>query len=327
METLLVAQAIAPKVLPEIGRIYSAKKVEMRCCPESREILKKAGVKGTKAATDQDFLRRVPRADRVDHHAAGMDEAIAHIAKYGSQHTDAIVTEDWSRAQRFLREVDSSSVMVNASTRFADGFEYGLGAEIGISTNKLHARGPWGSRASPRRSGSCWATGRCAPDLAAIGLFGGTFDPVHFGHLRLATELAEAFHLEQVLFIPAGLPYHRGRDAHATNEQRLTMLKLATARDARFDVDDRELRRGGNTYTYDTLAEIRKERGPDTPLVFLAGTDAFAKIDTTGTAGPSSSTSPTSPWRSAPTTPNGIRRGRARFRRTPGRASRSTCGS
>jgi len=116
--------------------------------------------------------------------------------------------------------------------------------------------------------------------LAAIGLFGGTFDPVHFGHLRLATELGEAFHLEKVVFIPAGLPYHRGRGAHATNEQRLTMLKLATARDARFDVDDRELKRDGNTYTYDTLAEIRKERGPDTPLVFLLGTDAFAKIDT-----------------------------------------------
>jgi nicotinate-nucleotide adenylyltransferase len=119
------------------------------------------------------------------------------------------------------------------------------------------------------------------PDISTpLGLFGGTFDPVHFGHLRLATELAEAFHLDQVLFLPAGLPYHRGRSAHASNEQRLTMLKLATARDARFDVDDRELRRGGPTYTYDTLSEIRRERGPDTPLVFLTGSDAFAKIDT-----------------------------------------------
>ncbi|HEX4782143.1 MAG TPA: nicotinate-nucleotide adenylyltransferase [Usitatibacter sp.] len=115
---------------------------------------------------------------------------------------------------------------------------------------------------------------------SAIGLFGGTFDPVHFGHLRLATELGEAFHLEKVIFLPAGLPYHRGRSAHATGEQRLTMLKLATGRDPRFDVDDRELKRGGETYTYDTLAEIRKERGPDVPLVFLAGTDAFAGIDT-----------------------------------------------
>jgi nicotinate-nucleotide adenylyltransferase len=116
--------------------------------------------------------------------------------------------------------------------------------------------------------------------VAALGLFGGTFDPVHFGHLRLATELSEAFHLEKVIFIPAGLPYHRGRDAHATSEQRLTMLKLATQRDARFDVDDREIKRSGNTYSYDTLAEIRHERGPETPLVFLAGTDAFAQIDT-----------------------------------------------
>ncbi len=116
--------------------------------------------------------------------------------------------------------------------------------------------------------------------MAALGLFGGTFDPVHFGHLRLATELAEAFHLEKVLFIPAGLPYHRGREAHASAEERLTMLKLATQRDARFDVDDREIKRSGNTYTYDTLAEIRHERGPETPLVFLAGTDTFATIDT-----------------------------------------------
>jgi len=115
--------------------------------------------------------------------------------------------------------------------------------------------------------------------LAALGLFGGTFDPIHFGHLRLATELAEAFHLDQVLFIPNGLPYHRGRDAHATTEQRLTMLKLATQRDARFGVDDRELRREGPTYTYDTLTEIRRERGPDTPLVFLTGSDTFAKLD------------------------------------------------
>ena len=112
-----------------------------------------------------------------------------------------------------------------------------------------------------------------------LGLFGGTFDPIHLGHLRLATELAEAFHLEQVLFIPAGLPYHRGRDAHATNEQRLTMVKLATQRDARFGVDERELKRDGPTYTYDTLVELRRERGLDVPLVFLLGSDAFAKID------------------------------------------------
>ena len=113
-----------------------------------------------------------------------------------------------------------------------------------------------------------------------LGLFGGTFDPIHFGHLRLATELAEAFRLEQVLFIPAGLPYHRGREAHASAEQRLTMVKLATQRDARFGVDERELKRDGPTYTFDTLAEIRKERGAEVPLVFLLGSDTFAQIDT-----------------------------------------------
>ncbi|QJR09109.1 putative nicotinate-nucleotide adenylyltransferase [Usitatibacter rugosus] len=113
-----------------------------------------------------------------------------------------------------------------------------------------------------------------------LGLFGGTFDPIHFGHLRLATELAEAFKLEQVIFLPAGLPYHRGAAAHATAEQRLTMVKLAIQRDARFDVDDRELRRSGPTYTYDTLAEVRAERGPQVPLVFLLGSDAFGQIHT-----------------------------------------------
>ena len=144
METLLVAQAIAPAVLPEIGRIYEQKKVEMRCCEVSRAILKKAGVKGTKAATEQDFYTEYLAPIVSIATVPGLDEAIEHIATHGSQHTDAIVTDDWPRAQRFLREVDSSSVMVNASTRFADGFEYGLGAEIGISTNKLHARGPVG---------------------------------------------------------------------------------------------------------------------------------------------------------------------------------------
>jgi glutamate-5-semialdehyde dehydrogenase len=144
METLLIAQAIAPRVLPEIGRVYAHKGVEMRADAQSREILKKAGIKDVKAATEDDFYAEYLAPIVSIAMLPGLDEAIAHIAKYGSQHTDAIVTEDWPRAQRFLREVDSSSVMVNASTRFADGYEYGLGAEIGISTNKLHARGPVG---------------------------------------------------------------------------------------------------------------------------------------------------------------------------------------
>jgi glutamate-5-semialdehyde dehydrogenase len=144
METLLVAQSMATKVLPEIGRIYAQKGVAMHACAQSRPILSRAGVKKVKEATDEDFATEWLAPVVSIRVVAGLDEAIEHIAKFGSQHTDAIVTNDWGRAQRFLREVDSSSVMVNASTRFADGYEYGLGAEVGISTNKLHARGPVG---------------------------------------------------------------------------------------------------------------------------------------------------------------------------------------
>ena len=144
METLLVADAIASEVLPLIGRIYADKGVEMRCSALSRAILEAAGIVGLKTATEEDFHTEYLAPIVSIATVAGLDEAIVHIAKYGSQHTDAIVTEDHTRAMRFIREVDSSSVVVNASTRFADGFEYGLGAEIGISTDKLHARGPVG---------------------------------------------------------------------------------------------------------------------------------------------------------------------------------------
>ena len=144
METLLVAVAVAGTVLPLIGRIYAAKGVEMRCDLRSHAILEAAGIANIKNATEEDFHTEYLAAIVSIAIVKGIDEAIAHIAKYGSQHTDAIITEDYNHAMRFLREVDSSSVVVNASTRFADGFEYGLGAEIGISTDKLHARGPVG---------------------------------------------------------------------------------------------------------------------------------------------------------------------------------------
>jgi len=139
METLLVAEGIAAKVLPLIGSIYTNKNVEMRGDEATRKLVKDA-----KPATEKDYYTEWLAPVVSIRVVKDLDEAIAHIAKYGSQHTDAIVTGDQARAERFLREVDSSSVIVNASTRFADGYEYGLGAEIGISTDKLHARGPVG---------------------------------------------------------------------------------------------------------------------------------------------------------------------------------------
>ena len=146
MEALLVHEAIAPRVLPLLARIYIDKGVQLRCDEASRALIRAALGDSplVTAATEQDFYTEYLAPILSVKLVASLDAAMEHIAKYGSQHTDAIVTEDEARAQRFLREVDSSSVMVNASTRFADGFEYGLGAEIGISTDKLHARGPVG---------------------------------------------------------------------------------------------------------------------------------------------------------------------------------------
>jgi glutamate-5-semialdehyde dehydrogenase len=139
METLLVAEGIAARVLPEIGRIFREKNVEMRADDAARKLLP-----GAKPATASDYATEWLAPVVSIRVVRGLDEAIEHIARYGSRHTDAIVTGDEARAQKFLREVDSSSVLVNASTRFADGNEFGLGAEIGISTDKLHARGPVG---------------------------------------------------------------------------------------------------------------------------------------------------------------------------------------
>ncbi len=139
METLLVDSAVAKEMLPELADHYAQLGVELRGCARTLEVLP-----GINTATEEDwsteYLAPILAVKLVD----GMDEAIAHINTYGSHHTDAIVTENYTKARAFLREVDSSSVMVNASTRFADGFEYGLGAEIGISTDKIHARGPVG---------------------------------------------------------------------------------------------------------------------------------------------------------------------------------------
>jgi glutamate-5-semialdehyde dehydrogenase len=143
-EGLLVARGVAAAFLPRIGAVFAAKGVEMRCDPESQAILQGLAGAQLKPATEQDWYEEYLAPVISVKVVAGVDEAIAHINHYSSHHTDAILTTNHVHAQRFLREVDSASVMVNASTRFADGFEYGLGAEIGISTDKFHARGPVG---------------------------------------------------------------------------------------------------------------------------------------------------------------------------------------
>ena len=143
-ESLLVARGVAAAFLPRIGAVYAAKGVEMRCCPESKALLASVPSANLVDATEQDWFEEYLAPIISIKVVAGLDEAIAHINHYSSHHTESILTRDHMHAQRFLREVDSSSVMVNASTRFADGFEYGLGAEIGISTDKFHARGPVG---------------------------------------------------------------------------------------------------------------------------------------------------------------------------------------
>ena len=146
METLLVHEAMVASVLVPLTRIYLDKNVELRVCSKTRSGLIAAGLEANllKDATEDDWRAEYLAPILSVKLVAGLDEAIGHINHFGSQHTDSILTENHDRAMRFLREIDSASVMINASTRFADGFEYGLGAEIGISTNKLHARGPVG---------------------------------------------------------------------------------------------------------------------------------------------------------------------------------------
>jgi glutamate-5-semialdehyde dehydrogenase len=144
METLLVNKTIAPQVLPDLCKIYQDKGVELRVDGQTRSTLEAVGFKDLVNATEEDWHTEYLSPILSIKTVADIDEAMSHIEQYGSKHTDAIITNNQAQANRFLREVDSASVMVNASTRFADGFEYGLGAEIGISNDKLHARGPVG---------------------------------------------------------------------------------------------------------------------------------------------------------------------------------------
>lgn len=144
METLLVNESVAQEFLPVMCALYLKKNVELRCDPQSKSILNAKGLTGIKDAAEEDWSTEYNAPILSVKVVRNIEEAIAHINTYGSHHTDAIITNNLQHSEKFLREVDSSSVMLNTSTRFADGFEYGLGAEIGISTDKIHARGPVG---------------------------------------------------------------------------------------------------------------------------------------------------------------------------------------
>ena len=157
-EGLLVAQGVAAEFLPLIGKVYAEKGVEMRCCPKAKVILSQVTGAKLNDATEQDWFEEYLAPIISIKVVEGLDQAIAHINHYSSHHTDAILTRNHMHAQRFLREVDSASVLVNASTRFADGFEFGLGAEIGISTDKFHARGPVGIEGLTSLKYGYWVT-------------------------------------------------------------------------------------------------------------------------------------------------------------------------
>ena len=249
-----------------------------RCCPAILKELEENGVtifadEATRAlgavhriepATEEDWGTEYHDLRMSVKVVSGLDEAIRHINTYGTKHSEAIVTEDYSAARRFLHEVDASAVYVNASTRFTDGGEFGLGAEIGISTQKLHARGPDGPHcadvdqvpADGERTDPRVRTG------ARLGIMGGTFDPIHFGHLVTAEEALVQFNLDRVVFMPTGMPALKVRDDVTPAEDRYLMTVLATASNPDFDVSRMEVDRPGLTYTVDTLRALREMHGP-----------------------------------------------------------------
>ena len=226
METLLVAEAIAPRVLPRIGEIFLQR--ASRCAdPVALKY-----VNGKKASEDDYYTEWLAPIVSI-RVVKGLDEAIEHITKYGSQHTDAIVAQDRLHAERFLREVDSSSVMWNASTRFADGYEYGLGARSASPPTSC-TRGPVGPR-GPDHAEIRGPRARRNPHLS-VGILGGTFDPVHNAHLAMARAALDKLKLEKILFMPTGAPRYR-KPAVASGEHRVAMLELALQGEPRYEID------------------------------------------------------------------------------------------
>src|SRR5215510_4770793 len=205
LETLLVHRAIAPSLLPSLAGRLGEAGVALRGCPETRALV--PGIEpATEADWDAEYLDLILSIRVVD----DLDAAIEHIARHGTGLAEAIVTNDLGHARRFTREVDAAAVLVNASTRLVDGGQFGMGAEMGISTSRVHARGPVGVRELTTTKFVVQGDGQVREyGVARTALFGGSFNPIHFGHLLLADEVRERLALERVIFMPASVPPHK----------------------------------------------------------------------------------------------------------------------
>ncbi len=310
-ETLLVSEQIAADFLPNICKRLADAGVEIRGCEKTRAI-----VPGLTEATEEDWETEYLDLILAVKVVSGVGEAIAHIAKYGSGHSEAIVTEDYSAAVRFSKEVDAAAVFVNVSTRFTDGYEFGKGAEMGIRTQKLHARGPMGLEEITTykyvvtgsgqlegimevRKPSVTVSGfperirrlrRMPNDCArssnpetpgrtrSIGLMGGTFDPIHYGHLILAEQAWEQLGLERVIFVTAADPPHKSGQPIADARLRHEMVRMAVEGNAHFEASTLELDRGGVSYTIDTVRQIIADYGEGTRVYLLMGEDEAANL-------------------------------------------------
>ena len=270
-ETLLVHADIADEFLPRAAQALQDAGVELRGDERTRE-LTTAG-----AATEEDWATEYLALTLAVRVVDSLDEAIEHIGTYGSGHSEAIVTGSAAAARTFQTAVDAAVVYVNASTRFTDGGEFGMGAEIGNSTQKLHARGPIGLRELCTYKYLVEGSGQIRG--MRIGVLGGTFNPPHIGHLICAQEACEQVGLDRVLFIPTRVPPHKAIAADPGPEERARLTGLAVAGDERFEVSHIELEREGPSYTVDTLRLLHAER-PNDSLTFVLGGDMAHSLPT-----------------------------------------------
>src|SRR6266404_5602718 len=261
-ETLLVDRAVARMVLPPILADLRAAGCELRGDTETLTLDAHA-----QPATEQDWRTEYLDAILAVRVVDGVDEAIAHIERFGSHHTDAIVTEDQAVAECFLREVDSAIVLVNASTQFADGGEFGMGAEIGISTQRLPPRGPVGAAELTTYKYL----------VRGSGLLGGSFNPAHGGHLHLSLLAVERLDLDEVWWLVSPQNPLKPVAGMAPFADRLDQARRVAAGQRRIIVSDLEIRLGGRHYTADTLHALRR-RFPRLRFVWLMGADNLIQL-------------------------------------------------